>query len=86
MLRNHKKRGIMNEVNFINYLLLAFFVAGTFYVAFVVAKEVRDDFQRYIKPIMRLMRRYLSRIVLEILSFFRTFLFMMRSESVKSAK
>lgn len=73
MLRNHKKRGIMNEVNFINYLLLAFFVAGTFYVTRIVAKEVRDDFQRYLKPVKRLMRRYLLRFVHEVLSFFRAF-------------
>ena len=63
----------MNEVNFINYLLLAFFVAGTFYVTKIVAKEVCDDFQRYIKPVKRLMRRYLLRVVHEALSFFRTF-------------
>gem|GEM_PF-2972294 len=73
LLRNHKKTGIMNEVNFINYLLLAFFVAGTFYVTRIVAKEVCDDFQRYMRPFKRLMRRCLLRMVHGVLSFFRTF-------------
>lgn len=63
----------MNEVNFINYLLLAFFVAGTFYVTLIVAKEVCDDFQRYLKPVKRLMRIYLSRFAHDTLSFLRTF-------------
>ena len=63
----------MNEVNFINYLLLAFFVAGTSYVTFVVAKEVRDDFLRHLKPVKRLMRRCLLRFLHEASSYLRTF-------------
>ena len=63
----------MNEVNFINYLLLAFFVAGTFYVASIVAKEVCDDFTRYLKPVKRLMRRQLSRLMQDASSFLRYF-------------
>lgn len=63
----------MNEVNFISYLLLAFFVAGTFYVTLIVAKEVCDDFQQYLRPFKRLMRRYLSRFAHYTLSLLRTF-------------
>ena len=63
----------MNEVNFINYLLLAFFVAGTYYVVLIVAKEVRDDLLRYFKPLKRLFRRYLSRRMHEASSVFRIF-------------
>ena len=63
----------MNEVNFINYLLLAFFVAGTFYVTSIVAKEVCDDFSRYLKPVKRLMRRQLSRLMHDASSFLRYF-------------
>ena len=63
----------MNEVNFINYLLLAFFVAGTFYVTSIVAKEVSDDFSRYLKPVKRLLRRYLSRMMHDASSFLRSF-------------
>ena len=61
----------MNEVNFINYLLLAFFVAGTFYVTMIVAKEVRDDFSRYLRPVKRLVRRHFLRIVHEVVSSLR---------------
>lgn len=61
----------MNEVNFINYLLLALFVAGTFYVTMIVAKEVCDDFSRYLRPIKRLMRRHFLRIVHEVVSSLR---------------
>ncbi len=63
----------MNDVNIISYLLLAFFVAGTSYVTISVAKEVRDDFRMYVKPIKRLLRRYLSHFMHEFTSFFRSF-------------
>ena len=63
----------MNEVNFVIYLLLAFFVAGTFYVTLIVAKEVCADFQRYVKPVKRLLRRCLSRYMHEASSFLRSF-------------
>ena len=63
----------MNEVNIINYLLLVFFVAGTVYVTAIVAKEVCDDFLRYVKPVKRLLRRYLLRFIHETESFFRAF-------------
>lgn len=62
----------MNEVNFISYLLLAFFVAGTFYVVRIVVREVYDDFSRYMKPFKRLLRRYLLRFMHEKSSFLRT--------------
>ena len=63
----------MNEVNIINYLLLAFFVAGTFYVTVVVAKEVCEDFSRHLRPVKRLMRRWLLRVVHEAAASLRSF-------------
>ncbi len=46
----------MNGASFINYLLLAIFIAGTSYVTYVTVKEIYNDLVHSLKALKRLLR------------------------------